>query len=125
MVQPFNPSGSFIQAYTVPVDPITGQPTSGASYQLATNLTLATTAAQPTPTTSIQGGSYIWNVAGATFNSSTLTLESLGSDGATWQTVASVTANGNVGIVLGSNSTVRLRNSAGANSITGIYSNLS
>lgn len=124
----FNPSGTFLQVRSVAVNPTTGQsiPPSGTlAYQLATNQTLAA-GSSSTPVTSIMAGSYIWNVTGASgiAGGNALVLESLGSDGATYQTVTTATAAGNIGVVLGANSTVRIRNS-GASQITGIYSNLS
>lgn len=99
-----------------------GFATSGSPATLASNVTLAA-GASTTPVTGIAGASYVWAYQfGGTTPS--LVLEALGPDGTNYQTVATVTASGTQGIVLGSNSTVRLRNS-GANSITGLYSSLS
>jgi len=94
----------------------------GTPSTLASNATLAA-GASTTPVTGIGGASYIWayQFAGTT---PSLVIEALGPDGVNYQTITTATASGSQGIVLGSNSTVRLRN-AGANQITGLYSNIS
>ena len=79
----------------------------GATYQLATNQTLAS-AGTTTPVTAILGDSYVWNVVGTFSGGSTVSLQALGSDGATYQTIATVSASGNTGVVLGNNASVRL-----------------
>lgn len=110
------------------IDPATGLeyraggPEAGYSYALsAANSTLAASASG-VAVPNVKGGSYIWAYQlGGT--SPSLVLESLGPDGATYQTIATVTASGTQGVVIGSNATVRLRNGT-ANPITGLSSNL-
>jgi len=95
------------------------------TYQLASNQSL-TTATPTTPVTGIIGASYVWNVAQATtFGGFSLVLESLDSapGSTTYQTIATVTAPGSVGVVIGNNATVRLRAVGGT--ITALSSNLS
>lgn len=92
------------------------------TYQLATAQTL--TAGSNTGTTAnVIGGSYIFDaIMAGTGNS--LVLETLGPDGTTYQTVTTLTASGQVGIVIGNNATVRIRNSGGS-SITSLSASLS
>lgn len=101
-----------------------GNPT-GATYQLASAQALAAQAGNPANPTAnsttanvsgIQGGSYLWDlqVSGTSPN---ITLQSLGSDGATWRDVASRTTSGTTGVVIGQGATVRLYN-ASANTAT-------
>lgn len=93
-----------------------------STYSLASNATLPGNATT-TPVTGVKGGRYIFAYQfGGT--SPSLILESLGPDGATYQTVATVTAGGSQSVEFGENSTVRLRNGT-ANSITGLSASLS
>jgi len=109
---------AYVRAF-VPVDG-NGNALSGNSYQLASNQTIAATTGT-TPTTSIQGGSYLWDVQ---FTGTSVTLQSLGSDGVTWRDVATRTTSGTTGVVIGQNASVRLYNSNN-NAVTGVYSSLS
>lgn len=101
---------------------LANQAADDATYTLASNETLAGSASRSPVTSGIAGGSYIWayQFAGTT---PSLILESLGPDGVNYQTIATVTASGAQGVVIGSNATVRLRNGT-ANPITGLSSNL-
>lgn len=87
-------------------DPIYFNPAQNV-YQLATAQSLAS-AATTTPVTGIIGGSYIWNTVGTYSGGSQVILQSLGSDGATWQNVATMSASGSAGVVIGNNASVRL-----------------
>lgn len=136
MVDVFTPAGAVPQvalAYGTPgataasVTEDTPLPTreNQTSYQLALNVaSLPNTGTNTTGDTSgIVGGSYIWDyvLAGT---SPSLALQALASDGSTWTTVATVTASGRQGVVLGNNASVRLKNT-GSNAITGLSSSLS
>lgn len=93
----------------------------GQSYTLYPGGTLAASTAA-TAVTGVAGGSYVWSYQfGGTTPS--LVLESLGPDGVTYQTIATVTASGTQGVVIGNNATVRVRNGT-ANAITNLYSSL-
>lgn len=94
------------------------------SYSLASNVASLAAGNFTTPVSGIMGGSYVWayQFAGTT---PSLQLESLGPDGVNYLPIgAAVTASGSTGVVIGSNATVRLRNT-GSNAITGLSSNLS
>lgn len=92
------------------------------NYQLATATSLAN-GANTTPVTGVLSGAYVWNVVGTFSGGSTVILEALGSDGATYQTVDTATAPGSRGVTMGSNATVRLK--GGVATTTGLSSNLS
>ena len=92
------------------------------TYQLASNITLAGSAAT-TPITAVTGGSYVFD---ARFGGTTpsLNLQALGADGVTWVNVgAALTAGGNVGVVIGQGASVRILNNT-ANSITALSASL-
>lgn len=97
-----------------------GRPAGAAAsaVYLASNVTLAAGATSQ-PVTNLPAGTYIF---GAQFSgtSPSLVLEYLGPDGTNYLTLATLTVSGSQGVVLGSNTTLRLRNS-GANSITSLY----
>lgn len=96
----------------------------GQTYQLATSLASLASGGTTGDTAGIAGGSYIWAYQlGGT--SPSLVLEALGPDGSTWITIATVTATGQQGVVLGNAARVRLRNGSGSNAITGLSSSLS
>jgi len=107
-----------------------GQASGPQTYQLASNQSLtaqAGTSANPTagstttPVTGVAGGSYLWD---AQFTGTSVTLQSLGSDGVTWRDVATRTTPGTTGVVIGQNASVRLYNPNNS-AVTGLYSNLS
>lgn len=101
-VTQIGPTGAAIGSSDAPIYINPAQNT----YQLASSQSLAS-GANTTAVTGVIGASYIWNVVG-TFTTGTVSLQSLGSDGSTWQTVATVSASGNVGVVIGNNASVRL-----------------
>lgn len=78
--------------------------------QLAANITLAANAAA-LPVNNVPTGSYLFE---ALFVGVSLDLQSLGPDAATWITLQTLTSPGSVGVVIGNNATVRLRNPNGA-----------
>lgn len=75
-----------------------------------------------TPVPNVLGGSYIWTTTGTFSGGSTIALQALGPDATTWVTVATATASGSTGVVLGNNATVRLLGSVA--STTGVNSSL-
>jgi hypothetical protein len=97
------------------------------TYTLASNASLAAgTTNATTPVSGIKGGSYIFAYQFTQAATVSLILEALGPDGTTYQTISSLSAtSGTVGIVLGENSTVRLRNGSGTNAVSALYANLS
>jgi hypothetical protein len=99
-----------------------GNPMGGASYSLASNATITATSGT-TPVTGIAKGNYVWN---AVFTGTSVKLQSLGADGATWFDVATLSASGTFAgeIRFGANSQVRLYNPNGT-SDTGVYSSIS
>jgi hypothetical protein len=122
---PLNEMGAPVRPMPVISVNADGTPNSGSSsstYTLASAIASLAPGATTTPITGVTGASYIWayQFAGTT---PSLVIETLGPDGTNYQTVATVTASGQQGIVLGQNSTVRLRN-AGANAITTLSSSL-
>lgn len=93
----------------------------GGVYTLANNTTVAATSGTP-QVTGIPRGTYIFDVQ---FTGTSIQLQSLGADGATWRNVgAALTASGSVQVTLGQNSTVRLYNPNGT-ADTGVYATLS
>lgn len=92
----------------------------GLVYQLASNITVAANAGT-TSTAAVRGGSYIFD---AQFTGTSIVLQALGADGTTYRNVATLSASGSTGVVLGANSTVRLYNPNGA-ADTGVYASLS
>lgn len=92
----------------------------GQVYQLASNIALGATTGT-TPTAAVDGGSYLWD---AQFTGTSITLQALGSDGATWRDVATRTTSGTTGVVIGQNATVRLYNPNGGG-LTAVSSSLS
>jgi len=107
-----------------------GQASGPQTYQLASNQSLTaqtgtsanpTTGSTTTPVTGVAGGSYLWD---AQFTGTSVTLQSLGSDGVTWRDVATRTTSGTTGVVIGQNASVRLYNPNNS-AVTGLYSNLS
>ena len=58
-------------------------------------------------TSALTGGTYLWQYQG-TFGGTTLTLESLGPDGSTYQTVATATAAGQTPILVGQGDILRV-----------------
>jgi hypothetical protein len=59
------------------------------------------------PTGAMQGGTYLWQYQG-TFGGAVLTLQSLGPDGSTYQTVTSATAAGQSTILVGQGDILRV-----------------
>lgn len=98
-------------------------------YDLASNASL-TSGIGSTPVEHIASGSYLWALVAGAWNSSTIKLQYLGPDEATWLdakdsagNTAQMTANGQLGVVVGGNATLRLVPTGG--SPTGVYSKLS
>ncbi|TCS14554.1 hypothetical protein [Caulobacter sp. BK020] len=98
-------------------------------YQLATNQSLAS-GANTSAVDGVPGASYLWDVQGSFAGGSTVSLQYLKSDGATWAiatkpdgTPATVSASGIVGVVLGGNASVRLLGAVATT--TNLYSSLS
>ena len=58
-------------------------------------------------TAAMSGGAYLWQYQG-TFGGATLTLQSLGPDGSTYQTVATATAAGQTPILVGQGDVLRV-----------------
>lgn len=101
---------------------------SGApSYTLASNAGLAAgTTNATTPVTGISGGSYVFAYQFTQAATVAAVLEALGPDGVTYQMVTAITTtSGTIGIVLGANSTVRIRNNSATNAISALYASLS
>ncbi|WP_257541217.1 hypothetical protein [Sphingobium sp. CFD-1] len=93
-----------------------------ASYTLAGNQTLAATTGA-TPITGVRKGNYTW---AAQFTGTSVKLQALGPDGATWLDVATLSAPGIFAgeIRIGANAQLRIYNPNGT-SVSGIYSSLS
>lgn len=91
-------------------------------YTLASNASIASGAGGDA-ITGVKAGSYIWSLTG-TFGGATISLEALGPDGVTYVSVtgASLTANGEKGVVIGENATLRLKSTGAASSA--LYSSL-
>lgn len=90
-------------------------------YTLASNQAIAA-AGTTTPVTGIKRNVYVWD---AQFTGAgTLSLQSLGSDGATWRTVATMTSSGALAgeVRVGANASMRLQASA---AFTAVSSSLS
>lgn len=102
-----------------PSDPFYTAQGASKTYTLASNITVANAGAS-TPVAGIQGGSYIFD---AQFTGTSIKLQSLGADGATWRDVTTLNASGSVGVVLGQGASVRLQNPNGTND-TGVYATL-
>jgi len=81
------------------------------TYTLANALSSLASGATTTPV-QVNGGSYILDYRATNWNSGTVIFEAITADGTSYATVASLTANGNQGVVLGQNALVRLRGSA-------------
>lgn len=89
-------------------------PESQNIYQLAT-LATGAVGVPTAPVSGILGGSYMWDVQGTFAGGGVITLQFLKSDGVTWATAktpagvdAAMTASGVMGVVMGSNASVRL-----------------
>lgn len=80
---------------------------------------LSNASATGDPTDPLTGGTYLWQYQG-TFSGATLTLQSLGPDGSTYQTVTTATAAGQQSILVGQGDILRVSISGGPPS--GIYS---
>lgn len=93
--------------------------TGDSTYQLASNQPVTSNSGS-TPVTKINGGSYIFD---AQFTGTSIQLQTLGADGTTWRTLATLNSSGSTGVVLGGNSTARLYNPNGTN-LTGVYASL-
>lgn len=107
-------------ATVLQVDPITGvswRPP-GGPYVLLANAGTGT----GTPAVNLPAGSYEWCVQG-TVGGSTIALKVLGPDGVNYMQIASVTAAGCTGVVVGMNATVEVTVTGGTPSA--LYSNLS
>lgn len=121
------------------VDGVTGSPssTSGTTanptvtqqaqntYTLASNVASLAAQTGTTPVTGVKSGVYVWD---AQFTGTgPLVLQSLGSDGVTWRTVASLDASGASagGIRIGANAQVRVFNNHATAAVTSVYSSLS
>jgi hypothetical protein len=68
---------------------------------------LSNASATGDPTEPLTGGTYLWQYQG-TFGGATLTLQSLGPDGSTYQTVTSATAAGQSTILVGQGDILRV-----------------
>ena len=79
----------------------------GGPYTLLSNAS-----ASGSPVVGIVGGSYVWSCTG-TFAGATLTLQTLGPNGSTFVTVATMTSASNTGVVIGTNATAKVTVSAG------------
>ena len=86
-------------------------------YTLLSNASATGSAVGP-----VVGASYEWCSTG-TFGGATLALQALGPDGATYMQIASQTAAGCTGVVLGQNAQVKVTVTGG--SPTALYSSLS
>lgn len=83
------------------------QLTGAQSYVLCkSGITLAATSGS-TPVYNIDGGNYSWDVQ---FTGTSVKLQQLGADGATWRDIATATVAGITAVVLGQNAAVRLYN---------------
>ena len=98
-------------------------------YDLAAGVTIANGQASD-PIEGVAAGSYILAMVAAAWNGSTVKLQFLGPDGATWMdakdtasNAAQLAANGQFGVVVGGNATLRLFASGGAPA--GLYAKLS
>lgn len=78
----------------------------GAGYSSEVAL-LTNASTTGSPTAALTGGTYLWQYQG-TFGGATLTLQSLGPDGSTYQTVASATAAGQTSILVGQGDILRV-----------------
>lgn len=74
------------------------------------------------PTAALAGGRYVWKMLG-TFGGTTVTLQSLGPDGSTYQNVTSLTAAGQAIVEVGVGEVLRASVSGGSPS--GLFSTLS
>lgn len=100
-------------------------PANSLSYALANNVPISSGGSLPA-VTGIKGGSYILAISATAFNGATIKLQVLLPDGSTWVDLTGASATSNtpgIGIVLGSNSSVRLAATGGAP--TGVYATLS
>lgn len=98
-------------------------------YDLAADVTIASGQAT-TPIEGVSAGSYMLALVAAAWNSSAVKLQFLGPDEATWMdakdtagNLAQLSSNGQLGVVVGGNATLRLFASGGAP--TGVYAKLS
>lgn len=57
---------------------------------------------------SVTGGRYIWAIQAGTWNGATATLQVLGPDGSTYQTVATATADTNVNVLIGEGASMKV-----------------
>lgn len=103
-------------AYVKIVEPGTDS-TTGSAIVLLSNAS-----ATSSPTSALSGGQYIWKVTG-TFSGATVTLQSLGPDGSTYQDVTSLTANGQAFVNVGVDEVLRATVTSGTPSA--LYSTLS
>jgi hypothetical protein len=112
-----NPDGS--DSYVMAV---TNQ---GAPAQLATDINMVATTGPSAAIGPVVGGSYIFAIQAAAWNGAAIKLQCLGPDGATYMDVTgtSMTANGQEGIVVGANATLRLMATGG--NPTGVYGSIS
>jgi len=94
----------------------TGTPVDGRPYTL-----LAAASATGSSVAAIAGGSYIWGISGA-WNAATAKLQALLPNGISWTDVATATADGAQGVIIGDNATLRVLISGGPPSA--VYSNL-
>ena len=95
------------------------------SYQLANNIASLAAQAGTTPVTGVKGGTYVWD---AQFTGTgPLLLQALGSDGASWRTVATLNASGTFAgeVRIGANAQLRVFNSHATVAVTSVYSSLS
>lgn len=98
-------------------------------YDLAAGVTIASGEASE-PIEGVASGSYMLAMVATAWNGATVKLQFLGPDEATWMdakdtadNAAQLAANGQFGVVVGGNATLRLSASGGAP--TGIYAKLS
>lgn len=105
------------------IDPDTGIPYRtgrNSVYTLASAATIAANSAG-TQASKLNSGMYLWDVQ---FTGTSIVLQALGADGATWRDVATRTTSGTTEVRIGQNATVRLNNPNGT-ALTAVSSNLS
>lgn len=103
----------------VQVDPTTLDDIAGGAGASGAVTLLSNASATGSATSAMAGGTYLWQYQG-TFSGATLTLQSLGPDGSTYQDVASVTSAGQQAVLVGQGDILRVSISGGPPS--GIYS---